>query len=91
MFFVNDQEMMMADAIASPWLLYGTLGCHLCENAETLLTQLRDARPMTWQAVDIADLPVHERDDLALRIPVLCAGAQTLDWPFGLADLLRLP
>jgi hypothetical protein len=72
------------------WVLYGTLGCHLCEDAARLLTQLRDARPTTWQIIDIADLPDHEMQPLALRIPVLRVGEQTLDWPFGLADLLRL-
>ena len=80
----------MTTAHPTPWVLYGTLGCHLCENAATLLTQLGDARAITWQVVDIADLPATQMNQLATRIPVLQTDSQTLDWPFGLADVLRL-
>lgn len=73
------------------WILYGTLGCHLCEQAEQLLQQVQCARPVTWTVVDIADLPEAEQMALARRIPVLQAGAQQLGWPFGLPDLMRLP
>ena len=73
-----------------PWQLYGTLGCHLCEQAEQLLKQLNDARAIDWQIVDIADLPTAEAETLAEHIPVLQAGTQRLFWPFGLTDLLRL-
>lgn len=74
----------------TPWRLYGTLGCHLCEQAELLLLQLQDARPIAWQIVDIADLPLDEQQCLATEIPVLKTPHTTLKWPFGLADLLRL-
>jgi len=36
------------------WLLYGTKGCHLCDNAESLLMQAQCVLPMTWQYIDIA-------------------------------------
>jgi len=74
----------------TPWQLYGTLGCHLCEQAEQLLIQLQDARPIDWHSVDIADLPTAVAETLAQQIPVLQAGTQRLYWPFGLTDLLRL-
>ncbi len=73
-----------------PWRLYGTLGCHLCEQAEQLLLQLQDARPIAWQSVDIADLPLDQQQVLATKIPLLHTEQATLKWPFGLADLLRL-
>lgn len=72
------------------WHLYGTLGCHLCEQAEQLLAQLQDARPIVWDVIDIADLPLEEQNRLATQIPVLTTSQTTLNWPFGLADLLRL-
>lgn len=75
---------------STTWRLYGTLGCHLCEQAEQLLLQLRDARHVEWQVIDIADLPLDEQNRLATQIPVLRTNQATLNWPFGLTDLLRL-
>lgn len=68
-------------------LLLGTSACHLCEQAERLLQQAQAARPLQWQAVDIA------LDDALVsvygtRIPVLRQGDRTLDWPFSLLDIL---
>lgn len=68
-------------------ILYGTDGCHLCEDAQAVLTDLGCA----WQDIDIAD------DDALLarydiRIPVLAredTGAE-LNWPFTRKDVLRL-
>ena len=67
--------------------LYGTEGCHLCEDAQAVLTDIG----LTWQGIDIAD------DDALLtryeiRIPVLARqdnGAE-LNWPFTRDDVLRL-
>lgn len=67
-------------------MLYGTAGCHLCEQAEHLLAE-SGAR---WRIVDIADdeeLSQH----YGLRIPVLSceiSGAE-LNWPFELSDIRR--
>lgn len=66
-------------------ILYTTLGCHLCDEAEVLITQVL---PKTWslQKVDIA-----ERDDLleayGTRIPVVEIKGQQLYWPFSLVEL----
>ena len=35
--------------------LYGTAGCHLCDQAEALLQQAGRARAIEWRYVDIAD------------------------------------
>lgn len=62
--------------------LFGTLGCHLCEQAEAML--------MPWVEqgllVELVDIAEHLEwlDDYQLRIPVLRradTGAE-LDWPF---------
>ncbi len=70
--------------------LYGTQGCHLCDEAELLLQKAAAARRFEWQYVDIA------LDDGLLarygeRIPVLRADdGHELGWPFSLLDVLKL-
>ena len=67
---------------------YTTSGCHLCEQAESMLTALLSFHPHSVEAVDIA-----EGDALVelygLRIPVLrrdSDGAE-LGWPFTSSEL----
>lgn len=67
-------------------VLYSTLGCHLCEQAEQLLTQAG----LAYRYVDIAD-----EDELlgryGNRIPVLAMSGRNdeLGWPFDQAKLQR--
>lgn len=66
-------------------ILYGTLGCHLCEDAETLLSNVIQAHgaEVRIETIDIAEIPGLE-DRYGLRIPVLQefhSGAE-LGWPF---------
>lgn len=65
------------------FILYHTLGCHLCEDAELIIEPLSNALSMDYQRKDIAD---DDRliDLYGIRIPVLChlASQSTLDWPF---------
>ena len=65
-------------------ILYGTEGCHLCHDAQSLLQQAGVA----WQDVDIID-----HDDLleryGTRIPVLQHHGRELNWPFQQQDILR--
>ncbi len=70
--------------------LYGTQGCHLCDEAEAQLQQAAAARQLQWQYVDIAlDEALVER--YGLRIPVLVnAQGQERGWPFSLLDILAL-
>ena len=69
-------------------LLYTTVGCHLCEQAEELLKLMQAERELIWQAVDIADDPqLMER--YGIRIPVVrleAVGAE-IGWPFDLGQL----
>ena len=74
----------------TPWLLYGTSECHLCDQAEQLLTQLAQALPIQWQRQDITLLDQSLYARLEQRIPVLFVGTQELQWPFGLTDLYQL-
>lgn len=70
--------------------LYGTAGCHLCDQAEALFIQAQSARRIEWRYIDIAlDDVLVER--YGARIPVLLTddGRET-GWPFSLLDILRL-
>ncbi|CJK56647.1 Glutaredoxin-like domain (DUF836) [Streptococcus pneumoniae] len=63
--------------------LFGTLGCHLCEQAEAVVMPL-------VELLDVADR-VEWVEDYGLRIPVLRrvdTGAE-LDWPFEVEQVVR--
>jgi hypothetical protein len=68
-------------------ILYSTWGCHLCEQAEQLLS----AQQLQYRLLDIVD------DEVAFAqfrtsIPVLAAGPHLLAWPFDavtLGDFIR--
>jgi hypothetical protein len=67
--------------------LFGTLGCHLCEQAESLLLPWV-ARGLQVELIDIADSEQHLQA-YALLIPVLRRNdsAAELRWPFDAAQL----
>jgi len=62
--------------------LFGTLGCHLCEQAEEVLMPLVE-HGLRVDLLDIAD-QARLVDDYGLRIPVLrrIDTGEELDWPF---------
>lgn len=63
---------------------YGTSGCHLCDEAITLLEAIGN---VTWHEIDIAN-----NDTLmtryGTRIPVLVrSNGSEISWPFGATEL----
>lgn len=63
-------------------ILYGTQGCHLCDQAESIVHPLALAYRLDMVMVDIAgDESLESR--YAIQIPVLTIGAHELPWPFG--------
>lgn len=80
---------MVKPQISAVWHLYGTLGCHLCEQAEQQLQQLADARAIRLQVVDIAELSTLYMNQWATQIPVLITPHVRLNWPFSLLDLMQ--
>ncbi len=62
--------------------LFGTLGCHLCEEAEALLMPLVE-RGLVVELLDVADRPEWV-ERYGVRIPVLrrIDTGDELDWPF---------
>ena len=73
------------------WVLYGTQGCHLCEQAEAIVQQLQGTFNIECTTVDIAEGEYAEQLILRLgeRIPVLenTQLQETLDWPFDIEKL----
>ena len=72
--------------------LYGTSGCHLCEEAEALLGE---ALYQQGAAIDIIAVDIADHDDwmarYGIRIPVLSHAntGRELDWPFGPNELVH--
>ena len=72
----------------TPLILYGTIGCHLCEEAQRVIYR---ALGVSLDMVDITDDPeLLER--YSLRIPVLrlAATGAEIDWPFGSTEVQQL-
>ncbi|MDY0207487.1 MAG: glutaredoxin family protein [Pseudomonas sp.] len=70
--------------------LFGTLGCHLCEDAEQVL-QSFVAQGLVVELLDIIDSP-QWLERYALTIPVLrrVDNGQELYWPFDEYAVLKL-
>jgi hypothetical protein len=71
--------------MTQPWILLGTSGCHLCDDAKRQIEALGQSLSVT--------IPLYERDisesaelveHFGLRIPVLLNPnrGEELDWPF---------
>ena len=70
-------------------LLLGTAGCHLCEQAEQIITNcLPNYNELTIESIDIAEQEQWQAD-YAIRIPVLFhpETQKDLGWPFDSAQL----
>jgi glutaredoxin len=63
-------------------VLYSTWGCHLCEDAQSLLTQ----QQLSFTVLDIVDDPAAFAK-FRTSIPVLAAGSFYLYWPFDETSL----
>ena len=69
-------------------ILYSKPGCHLCEQTEEVLGQLRPRWPHTLRAVDITREPALE-ERYGLRIPVVDIGGREYAAPLGRSVLER--
>ena len=69
-------------------ILYTRPGCHLCDQAHTLLSRaVRGTDAMVETANIDADPALHDRYDV--RVPVARIGDTELDWPFTEAQARR--
>jgi glutaredoxin len=71
-------------------ILYTTVGCHLCEQAQAIVETLCRLNGLQWQAVDIAD-DLALAEHYGLRIPVIKVegAAEDIGWPFDEATLIN--
>jgi hypothetical protein len=72
------------------YMLLGTAGCHLCEQAEELIRTCGvDSGKITIELIDIAEHSQWQQD-FATLIPVLLVpdSLQFLAWPFSRVDVL---
>jgi hypothetical protein len=69
--------------------LFGTSGCHLCEQAEDIIAACRVGHNVTLDNIDIAEQEQWQAR-YATRIPVLLhlATQQELGWPFDFATVM---
>ena len=69
-------------------ILFGTLGCHLCEEAEEVINVVCDKKLINIENVDIAE-QIKWQEKYAIRIPVLYhpETKKELDWPFNQAQV----
>ena len=79
---------MKDEEITPVLLLYTTSGCHLCEQAESLIQQQEG---ITFKAVEVAD-DTQLLEQYGIRIPVLrrLGTGEELDWPFDAAAIRHL-
>lgn len=71
------------------FILLGTAGCHLCEQAEAIINHyVMDKTDVLIEPIDIAEFDEWQAQ-YAIRIPVLYhPETQTdLGWPFAQADV----
>jgi hypothetical protein len=72
------------------YLLLGTVGCHLCEQAEELMNQcLQTGISCEFEIADIAE-QIQWQEEYAVLIPVLLHERtnKSLNWPFTKYDVL---
>lgn len=61
--------------------LFGTLACHLCEQAQEILREFEQKGQISLIHCDIVDEP-QWLELYRIRIPVVAYGDQELGWPF---------
>ena len=70
--------------------LYGTAGCHLCDEAEIMLTRLlqRSSYLLEWTPVDVAeDDQLMERYGITIPVILRLDTGVELAWPFCEQDI----
>ena len=73
------------------FILYTTSHCHLCEQAEKTLTDIKEKYSINWHSIEISN-DDHLTELYGMRIPVIkCISTQAeINWPFHADDILKL-
>ena len=78
---------MITQAAPDQIRLYGTLGCHLCDDAEKIVSAVVAGFSLKLEKFDIIDDEIILAE-LADKIPVVELRQQRLNWPFSQAGLI---
>ena len=72
-------------------VMYTTSHCHLCEQAEAMLTSLQKLYNISWEPVEISENE-HLIQRYGTRIPVIkrLDNQRELDWPFTENNIISL-
>lgn len=76
------------DSAETTWFLLGTVGCHLCDEAENTLRLFSSVNPIAIIKVDIADFDEAFMMHFATLIPVVLTPSRQLNYPFSVVDLM---
>jgi len=72
-------------------ILFTTKGCHLCENAEKLLSTLMQTHDLILESVDISDSEsLVERYGILIPVIKDKKTEKELHWPFEADDVISL-
>jgi len=72
-------------------ILFTTKGCHLCENAEKLLSTLMQTHDLILESVDISDSEsLVERYGILIPVIKDKKTEKELYWPFEADDIISL-
>lgn len=77
-----------ADNAEKTWFLLGTVGCHLCDEAENTLRLFSNVTATAIKKVDIADFEEPFMMQFATIIPVVLTPTQQINYPFSVVDLM---
>ncbi len=72
-------------------IMYTTSHCHLCEQAEAMLTLLKELYNISWELLEISENE-HLIQRYGTRIPVIkhSDNQSELDWPFTEHNIVSL-
>ncbi len=76
------------DEAEKTWFLLGTMGCHLCDEAENTLRLFSGVTATAIEKVDIANFEEEFMMQFATVIPVVLTPTQQINYPFSVADLM---
>ncbi|WP_296201859.1 glutaredoxin family protein [Psychrobacter sp. UBA3962] len=82
------QLQLDSDKAEKTWFLLGTVGCHLCDEAENTLRLFSSVTATVIEKVDIADFDEDFMMQFATTIPVVLTPTQQINYPFSVVDLM---
>lgn len=72
-------------------ILYTTSHCHLCEQAEAQLFELRSHYALNWLAIEItSEDTLMEKYEVTIPVIKNCDNGKELNWPFTKQNIIQL-